>query len=774
MPSPPHPSLVLSPRSRSATGERAEALADATGAPELRLAIGREGLGIELAAPVHLECLAVTDLAISIPKVRFPLDVSGGVSRFRNRRGQLRRLAVEMTAGALRAWLAPTLRGVLGTGVPSVWLAVRPAGATVGVFETADAEASPRLLAFEVALGVRDDDLWFWVHSARGAGLSVPPMALAMRVLSAALGELAVREGAGFAVRRASRALARALLPDAGARVPDAAASRWTGLGAQDDTWLLFADDSGAPSDVTAEAARAREGARIARASDDALFANDVDGARASAVSALERAPRHRELCRRIAEIDRVAGGRAEAALATMVEAERETGDHDGLLVAELLFEVGDLDAAVASLTRVGETETVGPLAARALERAADLTRDPHDALVWLDMAVARAPALTRIRKSRLKRRLAAGRVEDALADAEHLEAQASGAKERHAVWRHAGQAWQDAGREAEATPLYERALRFDPDDPDAFAGLGRALLASNRAPRGTALLVHAVSLAQARGDPAPHIVLALAIALAEAMDDRPAAIARIRSIAMDASEALRARGLEARWRAELGDLAGASFAFARMRELADVLVDAPVGATRSPAVAVLVEAANFEANRRDDLLAAQRHLACALRLAPHDEAAEAAYRDVGHRIAGQPRETLPLARAAPSLRPDPTPTATRSLDLGLPSDDDTDVPHFFDEAEDAARVEALTLILQANPADDGVIDELSERLLRLGRSHDLLALLCARIEDAPEDRRAALVPKQREVLARLEREARLAGREVEAALFKDAHAALE
>jgi len=788
VPSPPIPSpgvpgpgfLPRAAHSRATEDARFENAAQES-APHLRLAIGRDGLGIELAAPVSLECLAITELAIAIPKIRFPLDVSGGVSRFRNRRGQLRRLAVELTASSLQKWLAPKLRGLLGAGTPSLWLSVRPAGATVGVVDPSARGAAPRVLAFEVALDAHDDDLWLWVHTARGAGLAGPPMELAMRVLHAALGKVATREGAGFALRGASRTLSFALLPDAGARAPDASEMRWAGLSALDDTWLLFADDVGAPAAATAEAARAHETARIARASDDALFANDLDGARALAVAALERAPRHRELCRRIAEIDRVAGGRGEAALATMVEAERELGDRDGLLVSELLVEVGDLDAAVASLVRVGETEAVGPLAARAFERAADLTSDPHDALVWLDMALARAPALAHIRESRLVRRIAAGRLEDALADAEHLEAQASGAKDRHAVWRWAGQAWQDAGLTAQAAPLYERALRFDPDDPDAFAGLGMALVASDRAPRGTALLAHAVALAEARGDATPHIVLALAVALAEAMDDRPAAIARVRSIPTDAKEALCARGLEGRWRGELGDLAGASFAFARMRELADVLVDAPPDAPRSPAVDLLVEAAAFETKQRDDLLAAQRHLACALRLAPHDPAAGEAYRDVGHRIVGRAPPSYDPAYVARKEEPAPAkpPPATK-LDLWLSPDDvpsaqgQGDEPSPFDEAEDAARVEELTRILQANPTDDRVVDELSDRLLRLGRSHELLALLSARLEDAPPERRAALVPKQREVLARLEREALEAGRENEASLFKDARSMLE
>ena len=63
--------------------------------------------------------------------------------------------------------------------------------------------------------------------------------------------------------------------------------------------------------------------------------------------------------------------------------------------------------------------------------------------------------------------------------------------------------------------------------------------------------------------------------------------------------------------------------------------------------------------------------------------------------------------------------------------------------------------------------DELVGLLSKLGRSMDLLALLSARLEDAPPDRREALLPKHREVLMTLEREARAQGREAEAELFK-------
>jgi hypothetical protein len=92
---------------------------------------------------------------------------------------------------------------------------------------------------------------------------------------------------------------------------------------------------------------------------------------------------------------------------------------------------------------------------------------------------------------------------------------------------------------------------------------------------------------------------------------------------------------------------------------------------------------------------------------------------------------------------------------------------------EDEAKVEALTRTLQGDPTNDAVIDDLTVRLARLGRSMELLALLSARLEDAPPDRRAELLPRHRAVLETLEAEARAAGRDGEADLFKMARDAV-
>jgi tetratricopeptide (TPR) repeat protein len=753
---------------------------------ELRLAIGKDGLGIELGRTARLGCIDVTEIAVALPGVRFPLDVSGGVARFRHRRGELKRLGIEIDARALERWAAPKLRGLVGTQTPEVWIAVRRDAATVGIAARDDGTSArsaawstpdeePAVLAFEVTLETREDDVSLTVANARGTRLPATPTALAISALRALVGEGAVREGARFTLPKAATRIARALLPEAGARAPSAPGIRWTMTTAATDAWVLQAAQQGVQADVTQEATRAREAAALTVEGDDARLAGDLERARALDLAALERAPRHPAIAQRIAEIDALAGGRAEAAVATLSEADPDPGAPRGPLAGELLAEAGDVAGAVGALARVGDTESVPALAARAYARAARLSEDHHDALAWLDLAVARAPSMPSVRWARVGRRLAAGRLEDALADVEHLEAIASGARAKHAVWRRAGEAWRSAGVVGEAATLFERALRYAPEDPEALAGLGAALIdeasgswrtsvttraaavparsarAERRATRGAALLTRAIDLAEARGDDASAMTLDLARALAEALGDRPAAIARVRAVPNLARGALVARGLEARWRAALGDTPGASVAWGRVRDLATARAEEGDARDAQSAADMLREAADFE-RTHGDLPAAQRHLAAALRLRPRDAALEQAYRDVCAQLAPLPA----------------TPTATPSPTATLPplSEDD--------ESLAAARVDELVRHLQADPTRDDVVDELAALLVRLGRSLELLALLSARLEDAPPDRRAELLPQQRAVLARLEDEAKADGRDSEASLFRDARLALD
>ncbi len=717
---------------------------------ELRLSIGRDGLGLELGAPVVVGPLRVTELVLSMPGVRFPLDVSGGVSRFRHRRGDLQRLTVELTAHELVRWATPRLHGVIGAEACEVWIGISRSVATLALSTRGSV---PAFLAFEVSATIEGEDVRLFLTAARGTGLPAPPVVLAMAAMAALLGKSATRAGASFTVQQAAAKLSKGLLPDAGARVPSTESVRWTALATAVDGWILHASRHGTPTETSAHAALAREANLLTREADDARYERAYDRARALDVAVLERAPRHPEVCGRIAEIDRHAGGRAEAALGTLKDSERERGFHHGMLRAELLAEVGDTAAAVAAFAHVGETEVVPVLAARAYERAAELVADAAEGLVWLDFAVVRAPAEARLRWARVARRLALGRIEDAMADAEHLEAQARGPTARHEVWWRAGAEWQKAGLHGEAAPLFERALRFVPDDAEALAGLGRALLAQGRAARGVALLTRSIELAEkASTTPIDRTVLDLARALAEQLSDRPAAIARVRAVRSESPESIEARGLEGRWRAAMGDFAGASLAFARLREIVSTRVEEASSPDKKASLAFLIEAAIFERDVRHDLLASQRLLGAALRLAPHDAVASAAYRDVGARIVG-----VPAAPPVVEHEPSPPPAVEESYDAG----------------NDDSRVEDLTRKLHADASDDSVVDELAFRLMRLGRAHELLALLSARIEDATPERRAKLIPKQEAVLQHLEDDARARGSEPEVRLFREARLVL-
>ena len=788
----------------------------------LRLAIGKDGLGIELADPSVMACLDVVELVVRLPHVKFPFDVSGGVAKFRHKRGELERLAVELDARRVARWAEPRLRGLLTPGPCTVLVQPRAFGATVTIHARTSVSSAALsggpvrthlpALAFEVSLVPSHSDLAVAVHTARGAHLVEPATTLAIRAFAALVGDAARREGARFVLPDAAGRLARGLLPEAGVRAPGADDVRVSGSGETDGVLYIAFARGGSAAKVPEDATLAAEAAMLTREGDEARMARDLDRARQLDLVALERAPRHPEIARRIAEIDRAVGGRAEAASATLREIATPT--HFGLLAGDLMSEAGDVVGAIAALLRAGERDPSHIVAALAYARAAELAPDPHDALTWLDAAVARAPRVAELRWERARRRLGAGRMTEARADFQELEALAHGARDRHDVLRRAGDSYRAAGLGADAAILYERALLYRPDDPEALAGLGASLAAEGRAARGAAILAHAIETAESRGMATAWMHLELGRVLGERLGDRPAAVARLRAVPDDAPEAIAARGLEGRLRAQLGDASGASLAYARMRERAGHEINA---------LAWLEEAARFEQGR-GELHVAQQHLAAAIGIVPGDAVVEGRYRALGERIAAEagvrPRQAEADAKAnaetdayadaheverereLDALRerqaeeereierdrkrareqasaedaatrvkyPHPRETSAEDAETrtryvipeGLP---DLELSHGDAEAE--ARVESLTRSLQGDPNNDAVVDELVGLLSRLGRSMDLLALLSARLEDAPADRREALLPKHREVLATLEYEARAAGRDDEADLFK-------
>jgi hypothetical protein len=724
----------------------------------LRVALSRSGLGIELDAPLRMGPLRLVELGEDLPGVRFPVDLSGGVARFRHRRGVLARLALEAAPRAVAAHAAPALRGLLGPATPDVIVAPTEAGALVGMCtgETA--------LAFDVVFAPVDGDLVFLPERARGLGLPAPAHVLAMRALAATLGAIGRAEGGAVVVAGAASSLVRHVLPGVGARAPATATFRWERFGSEE---LLFRAVGGAgapPARLSDRALSALELAELVGDADAFARGGEDDRARRRYLEVLERAPRHPEIVKRLAALDAAHPDRAEAALATLVDG--FVAVDAGALGGELLAAVGDVDGAATAFARAATDEPYGPLASLAWLRAAALTEDLDRQRRALDEAVTRAPALAAARWARLDARLALGDLRGAKADAEHLEAAAAGARVRHEAVARAADAFARRGYAAEATGLYERALRYAPDSVDAVAGLARALLASGQDRRAMDLLARAAALAARQGRAEHGVVIELSRALAEVARDLPAAIARAVSVPPDAPEGLPARGLEGRYRAALGDRAGASLAFARLRDGVERLGDA-APERRAELAAWLAEAARFEELERGDLVAARRHLGAAVRVRPHDRGLVAELRRVSRAL--ETPAPAPPARAAPALDvraelepDDDTPPLNIELgELGAPTDDEGA------SADEEALVERLSDRLRADPSDRETVLALAAALARLRRDLDLLALVSAQIDEGDDALRAELAPMRREALIRLAAAAHDKGRTSEAELYE-------
>jgi tetratricopeptide (TPR) repeat protein len=308
------------------------------------------------------------------------------------------------------------------------------------------------------------------------------------------------------------------------------------------------------------------------------------------------------------------------------------------------------MDAARAALEFVARGEVYAPLAALWYLRLAELEPESRAKLRALNQAVACAPGLDRVRLRRLEERAFVGDVDGVLADAEHLEAAAKGSRARHDVLRRAAQVLLTRGYVRDAGKIFERALRYVPDDAESTAGLGRSFIEIGDFRRAIVLLERAIALGSRSGRPKAPALIDLARVLAEEMGDLPQAIARVREVTGESSEASEARALEASWRARLGDIAGASLAYARLRQQLELSPPA----RKELAVEWLERAADFERDVQRDLSAAERHLAALLRLVPHDVSAQEAYRAVAVRLAAEGHRTLPAhAAIEPQLAPE-------------------------------------------------------------------------------------------------------------------------
>ena len=233
---------------------------------------------------------------------------------------------------------------------------------------------------------------------------------------------------------------------------------------------------------------------------------------------------------------------------------------------------------------------------------------------------------------------------------------------------------------------------------------------------------------------------------------------------------------MEARVRVRAGDDVGARRALSQLRE--EPLDEDHLG--------ILVEAIHLERDTLADLVGALRTTTLALSLRPDHPTlldvhagllaarrrASDSERDLDDAPTSDTRLDAPISDTQLDAPISDTqldsPISNTPFVLRTPRVPLADLGEAEPSEEDslAARVEPLVEKLRADPTRDEVVDELVDLLTKLGRGLELLALLSARLDDAPEARRPELVRHQRDVLVRLEREARAAGRDEEASLF--------
>lgn len=294
-----------------------------------------------------------------------------------------------------------------------------------------------------------------------------------------------------------------------------------------------------------------------------------------------------------------------------------------GRVGALALLGRGERDAAREILLLAASEERYSPLVSMLQLARAACEECGIERRMALDAAVASAPSLAPVRWARLEARAAFGDAVGAMSDAQHLEASASGRTVRHGICARSAEIMLAAGLEQPASVLFQRALRYVPENVDAMVGLARTLHMLGEGLRAIPLLERAIQVAGNSGQGRGAALVELATLIASKLNDLPQAVARLRAVAPSDKAAIPARGLEGRFRLMLGDVVGASVAFARMRELIEL---AP---SEDKSTDWLVEAARFERDVLRDHAAAERHLALALRIAPHQAAIRELYREV-------------------------------------------------------------------------------------------------------------------------------------------------
>lgn len=440
------------------------------------------------------------------------------------------------------------------------------------------------------------------------------------------------------------------------------------------------------------------------------LLSHAYDRARRSYMFALERVFGDAECLSRVAEIDRAASLLEAAKLSLLDSSEPWTH----ILRGDLHASLGEREDALRAFQIAAGDETDPALRALLLFEIAKLERDvPNAAIEHLSEAIELHPARRALYVERCMRWTALGRTERAMADAETAEALSRSTTEKFEWWIQLAQVF--AAQKLPTKPLFERALRHKPNEADALAGLGVALLQVGDTQRGIDLLKRALTRLRKRVNVDEHpwmvtATVALARALWRDLQDPMAALSRLRTLGETRDPFVFA--LEAEIRESLGDRVGCDVAWERVRDI--LALGESQGAAHDGTRALVAE--------------------------------------LQRRALRQPIASVP---DKPKQAPVPAPVVAAAVTPKT----------FASEAELEQEIDRLTKRVQGNPEDTDTALQLFDLLVVAKRDLEALALISGQSESNPghanvRDRHASL-------LKRLGEEARREGRNEEADVFE-------
>jgi hypothetical protein len=165
----------------------------------LQLAIGRDGVGLELSQPIELGPATLLHARSRMIGVGFPLDVSGGVDRFRHRRTTLETIGFALEHGKTERWLASITEGLLANGPCEARIGwVAPTDVGVGEAQSEREERliwssgnvrielahDEKIVACDLALAAAPVGIVAIAHRVRGVSLDRPATAIVGALLA--------------------------------------------------------------------------------------------------------------------------------------------------------------------------------------------------------------------------------------------------------------------------------------------------------------------------------------------------------------------------------------------------------------------------------------------------------------------------------------------------------------------------------------------------------------------------------------------------------------